>query len=67
MKNNQLYFEKNILMFGCGALAQCALPILIKELNIKPTQITVLDFVDNSARVKQLIDQGMNYKQLKID
>ncbi len=67
MKNNKLYFENNILMFGCGAVAQCALPILIKELNIKPTQITVLDFVDNSARVKQLIDQGMNYKQLKID
>ena len=67
MKNNQLYFEKNILMLGCGAVAQCALPILIKEFNIKPSQITVLDFVDNTDRVKQLIEHGMIYKQLKID
>jgi homospermidine synthase len=56
----------NILIIGCGAVAQCLLPILVKELNIKPNQITILDFVDNKYKITDLIEQGLIYKQIKI-
>jgi homospermidine synthase len=66
VKQRKINFENNILMIGCGAVAQCALPIIVKDLGIKPQQITVIDFVDNRYRVQELIDKGMKYEQLKI-
>ena len=38
MINNRKYF-----ILGCGAVAQCTLPILIKELKIDLKQITIMD------------------------
>lgn len=54
-------FEKKIFMLGCGAVAQCTLPLLFKILNIKPQQLTIMDFVDNRARVKEFIERGVTY------
>lgn len=57
---------QRIFMVGYGAVAQCALPILIKELNIAPSQITVMDFVDNRHRMGDLLKQGLTYIQDQI-
>lgn len=67
IEKNKTVFSNKILMIGCGAIAQCALPILCKELSINPGQITVIDYVDNRERVRDLLDKGMNYEQLKIN
>jgi homospermidine synthase len=67
INKSNVEFENKIVMIGCGAVAQCTLPIIIKELGIKPHQITVIDYADNKNRVQELIDKGMNYQQLKID
>lgn len=53
-------------MVGCGAVAQCTLPILIKELQISPAHITVMDYVDNRHRIQEYIDQGVTYIQDQI-
>ena len=40
-----------VLFVGCGAVAQCTLPILLKELKIASEHIVVMDFVDNRHRI----------------
>ena len=53
-------------MAGCGAVAQCALPILLKELKVSPNAIVVMDFVDNRERISEAIAQGVTYVQERI-
>ncbi len=54
-------FKGRIFVVGCGAVSQCALPLLIKELKIEPSRITVMDFADNRARIASLLQQGVTY------
>ena len=39
-------FGKRILFVGYGAVAQCTLPILVKELAVPGRDITIMDFED---------------------
>lgn len=59
-------FKGRIFVVGCGAVSQCALPLLIKELNIPPSAITIMDFTDNRARIANLLKQGVTYVQERI-
>ena len=53
-------FTGRILMLGCGSVAQCTLPLLLRHV-CRPEQITVMDFVDNRARISAEIAQGVTY------
>jgi homospermidine synthase len=53
-------FEGKILMLGCGSVAQCTLPLLLRHV-IRPDQITVMDMVDNRARIADEIAAGVTY------
>ena len=44
-----LPFKNKILFVGYGAVAQCALPILVKHINVPAKHITVMDFEDRKA------------------
>ena len=55
-----------IFMVGSGAVAQCTLPILIKELKFSPSMITVMDFVDNRHRISEPLKQGVKFIQEHI-
>lgn len=59
-------FGGKILVVGCGGVSQCALPLILKLIDVPPQNITVLDFVDNKARVKDVLKQGVNYIQEKL-
>ncbi len=59
-------FRGRIFVVGCGAVSQCALPLLIKELNIDPSRITVMDFTDNRSRIADLLKKGITYIQERI-
>lgn len=59
-------FDGKILMVGYGAVAQCTLPILLKEIQCPPSHITVIDFEDKVEKLKPFIEQGLHYKQMKI-
>ena len=48
-------------MIGCGAVAQCALPLVLKLIDISPKNITIMDPVDNRPRVKDALDRGTAY------
>ena len=59
-------FNGKVLVVGCGAVAQCALPLLLDLVDIAPSRVTVLDFVDNRDRVREVLERGVRYLQYRI-
>lgn len=55
-----------VLVLGCGSVAQCTVPLLISELGLDPTIITIVDMVDNRARVAASLRAGVSYEHAKI-
>ena len=55
-----------VLVLGCGSVAQATVPLLVRDLGIDPTRITIVDFVDNRARVADVLAQGVRYEQDRI-
>ena len=53
-------FEGKILVLGCGSVAQCVLPLLLRHV-VRPEQVTVMDFVDNRERVAVELAKGVTY------
>jgi homospermidine synthase len=51
-----------ILVIGCGSVSQCTLPVLLKELDVAPSSITVLDLVDNRDRIAGVLEAGVRYE-----
>jgi len=54
-------FEQKILMLGYGAVARCALPILLEKIDVPFKNITIIDFEDKSFFLKKYIAQGLNF------
>ena len=59
-------FAGEILVLGCGSVAQCALPLLLRHV-ARPDQITVMDFVDNRARIADAIRAGVKYVTGRVE
>lgn len=59
-------FENKILIIGCGAVAQCTIPLLFKHIPIKPHNILVIDFVDNRVFIADAVQNGLIFIQEKI-
>ncbi len=57
-----IQFNGNILVLGCGAVSQCSLPLIFKEIKINPDKVTVIDPIDNRHKVESLIKNGLNYE-----
>jgi len=55
-----------VLVLGCGSVAQCTVPLLVRDLAIEPARITIVDFVDNRARVADVLAQGVQYEQDRV-
>ncbi len=53
-------FTGKILVLGCGSVAQCTVPLLLRHV-AKPAQITVMDFVDNRSRIAAELAKGVTY------
>jgi homospermidine synthase len=51
-----------VLVLGCGSVSQCTLPLLVRDLRLDPTTITVFDMVDNRARIADSIAAGVRYE-----
>ena len=59
-------FENKSLFVGYGAVAECALPILLRHLEVKPERITVMDFEDRSAKLKEFTAKGVHWVRDRI-
>lgn len=53
-------------MIGFGSVAKCTLPLLLQHVRIDPKQITVIDFVDQSAAIKEAAALGVRFIQKRI-
>jgi homospermidine synthase len=54
-------FKGKLLIVGCGAVSQCAVPLVLKLIDMPAKNITIMDFVDNRSRVKDALDRGVSY------
>ena len=59
-------FSKKILFVGYGAVAQCALPILLKLVKVPVRNITVMDFEDRGQALKPWLDRGVKFVRARI-
>lgn len=59
-------FQGKVLMVGYGAVAQCALPILIKEAGIPAKRITAMDFEDKRREMKPFIALGVKWVRNRV-
>jgi len=58
--------EMRVLLLGCGAVGQCALPLLVKLLKIAPRNLTVMDFEDKRELIRPWTGQGVTFVQDRI-
>ena len=54
-------FNGKVLVIGCGSVAQCAIPLVLKLIDVSPSKVTILDFVDNRKRVRDALSEGVRY------
>ncbi|MHC1716220.1 MAG: saccharopine dehydrogenase C-terminal domain-containing protein [Acidaminococcaceae bacterium] len=59
-------FNNNILVLGCGFVARCTIPLLLKHIDVSPKSITVIDMKDERESIADAIKSGVNYRIDKI-
>ena len=59
-------FSGRVLMVGYGAVAQCALPILVKRAKIPCAKITVMDFENKREELKPWIARGVRWVRDRV-
>lgn len=59
-------FRNRILFVGYGAVAQCTLPILVRHVKTPLRNITVMDFEDRSAILKEWTDRGVRFVRNRV-
>jgi len=59
-------FPGKILIIGCGSVSQCAIPLVVRHIDVDPQNVTIMDFVDNRSRVKDSLDKGVKYVKDRV-
>jgi len=57
---------QRVLVLGCGSVAQCVVPLLVRDLGFEPSRVRVVDFVDNRDRIADAIALGVVYEQNRV-
>ena len=61
-----LEFRNKILFVGYGAVAQCALPILVKHLKVPYQNVTVMDFEDRRGVLSPWLKRGVKFAHKRV-
>lgn len=59
-------FTGKVLVIGCGSISQSVIPLFLKHVDIPPSNITVIDYVDNREKIKSSLEKGVRYVEEKI-
>jgi homospermidine synthase len=59
-------FPNRILFVGYGAVAECTLPIVFKHIKVPAKNVTVMDFEDRSAKLKQWTSKGVRFVRDRV-
>ncbi|HEY0519091.1 MAG TPA: saccharopine dehydrogenase C-terminal domain-containing protein [Ilumatobacteraceae bacterium] len=57
---------ERVLVLGCGSVAQCTVPLLVRDLEIDPRRITIVEMLDNRDRVADSIAAGVTYERDQV-
>lgn len=57
---------KRTLVLGCGSVAQCAIPLLVRDFGFPATSIHIVDFRDNRHRIADMLKLGVTYEQDRV-
>ncbi len=55
-----------VVVFGCGSVAQCVLPMLLDHFSWDPTTVTVIESRSNRDRIASSLARGVRYEQFEI-
>lgn len=69
MKNHHAQkaaFDGKILFIGYGSVAQCTLPILLRHIRVPAKNITVMDFEDRRAALKDWLRRGVRFLRDRV-
>jgi len=61
-----LNYNNKVLFVGYGAVAQCALPILVKHIKLPTRDITVMDFEDRRGVLAPWLKRGVRFVQKRV-
>jgi homospermidine synthase len=59
-------FGGRVLVLGCGSVSQCLQPLLLEHLDMPFSKLTIMDFEDNRAAAKLMLEAGASYVQERI-
>ena len=59
-------FGGKLLVIGCGGVAQCTVPLVLRHFDMPAAKITIMDFADHRPRVKDALKRGVKYVFDKI-
>ncbi|HET6486516.1 MAG TPA: saccharopine dehydrogenase NADP-binding domain-containing protein, partial [Spirochaetia bacterium] len=51
-------FRNRVLFLGCGAVAECTLPIFFRLIEVDPHRVTILDFEDRAPLLREWMGRG---------
>jgi len=54
-------FAGKVLILGCGGVAQCTVPLVLRHFDMPASKVTIMDYVDNRHRVKEALKRGVRY------
>jgi homospermidine synthase len=57
---------QRVLVLGCGSVAQAVVPLLLRDLDVEPARITVVDMLDNRGRIADAVASGVRYEQDRV-
>jgi homospermidine synthase len=63
---SKIAFDRRILILGCGAVSQCALPLLLEHVEMPRERITILEMEDRRSTIAAALRQGVRYVQERI-
>lgn len=57
----QIRFGGNILVLGCGGVAQCTIPLVLRHIEMPAGRVTVMDMRDNRELIAASLGRGVHY------
>ena len=62
----QLRFDGKLLVLGCGSVAQCTIPLLVRHLDMPAERVTVIDMRDNREWIASSLARGVKFVQERL-
>ena len=59
-------FDGKLLILGCGSVAQCTIPLLLRHIEMPTGRVTVMDMRDNRGLIASSLGRGVSYVQERL-